>query len=147
MFWFYLTLLSVTTLSILVVTYLTYKSEHFKIGVLVITLLGVLTVAQWFVIERVKSQPMYSTSAEFFVLSYIDLKPHVFIWILAENDTYPRTLQVDWSEELIEQLNANEEGIEEGNVQGRVTFKPGTPFGNLELFVFDINSFLKKEDE
>lgn len=125
MFWFYTILFSMSVLSILITVYYAIKISDSKFAVFAITLIGILSIAQWSVIDYIKSQPLNIYVDNFVVMAFEESNPNIYIWGYMEGRSYPVTLMIPWSQNTIKELTGNNEEIGEGRIGLRWTHEGG----------------------
>lgn len=140
MFWFYIILFSISVISILITVYYSIKISDAKFAVFAITLIGILSIAQWNVIDYIKSQPLEIYVDDFVVMAYEEARPHIYIWGYMEGRQYPVTLMIPWTQETMQELSGSDEEISEGRIAIRWTHE-----GGPEIYDFIEHNPLVKE--
>ena len=145
MFWFYYLLLYSTIISFVLTGFFAYYSKRFVTATIITTLLAIGAVINYHLLDEIKSMPLDNYSDKFTIVSYIEDKPEIFLWILEETRDYPVTVVIPWTEEDAEKLAENKDEIEQNGLEGSIIgdddiFRKGI----LQIFKFDYTNTLKK---
>jgi hypothetical protein len=144
MFIFYYILFFTTASSLVLTAFFAYYSRRFFATVVITTLIAIGATVNFHVLNEIKGMPVEKYSDRFTIISYMEDRPDIFLWILSEHRDHPVTIVIPWTEEDAKKLAENKAQIEGQGMEGALNPSTMNYGGILEIFDFDYTAALPK---
>lgn len=144
MFIFYYILFFTTVSSLVLTAFFAYYSRRYVSTLVITTLIAIGAFMNYQVLNEIKGMPKKEYSDKFTVISYMEDKPDIFLWILSENRDYPVTVVIPWTEEDAKKLAENKAQIEGQGMEGALKPSNQNYGGVLEIYDFDYTKTIPK---